>query len=58
MKHDERRQAAGEKTGPDGMILGAALFLAALGFFGRTAWAATGLAGFISSCTITADKSM
>ena len=43
-----------------GMILGAALlFGAVFGFPGRvyTAQAATGLTGFISSCTITSDKS-
>ena len=55
MTREDRQQ--GRRRGLMGMILGAALFLAALGFFGRTAWAATGLAGFISSCTITADKS-
>ena len=55
MTREDRQQ--GRRRGLMGMLLGAALFLAALGFFGRTAWAATGLAGFISSCTITADKS-
>ena len=55
MTREDRQQ--GRRRGLMGMILGAALFLAALGLFGRTAWAATGLAGFISSCTITADKS-
>ena len=55
MTREDRQQ--GRRRGLMGMLLGAALFLTAFGFFGRTAWAAEGLTGFISSCTITADKS-
>ena len=55
MTREDRQQ--GRRRGLVGMLLGAALFLTAFGLFGRTAWAAEGLTGFISSCTITADKS-
>ena len=55
MTREDRQQ--GRRRGLMGMLLGAALFLTAFGLFGRTAWAAEGLTGFISSCTITADKS-
>ena len=55
MTREDRQQ--GRRRGLMGMLLGAALFLTAFGLFGRTAWAAEGLTGFISSCTITVDKS-
>ena len=56
MTREDRQHGRG--WGLAGIVLGAVLLLAAVpGLFGRTVWAATGLTGFISSCTITADKS-